>query len=106
MRKLSINNTLFFNDGPINPERDKPVKRSFMWKEENNTLYKKFEFNNFSEAFAFMTRVAIEAEKMDHHPRWTNVYNKVEIWLNTHDAGNIVTEKDQKLSARIDTLIN
>ncbi len=77
-----------------------------MWKEENNTLYKKFEFNNFSEAFAFMTRVAIEAEKMDHHPRWTNVYNKVEIWLNTHDAGNIVTEKDQKLSARIDTLIN
>ena len=77
-----------------------------MWKEENNTLYKKFEFKNFSEAFAFMTRVAIEAEKMDHHPFWTNVYNKVEIWLNTHDAGDIVTEKDHKLAAKIDKLIS
>jgi 4a-hydroxytetrahydrobiopterin dehydratase len=68
-------------------------------------LYKKFEFKNFSEAFAFMTRVAIEAEKMDHHPKWTNVYNKVEIWLTTHDAGNIITEKDTKLAAKIDGLI-
>jgi 4a-hydroxytetrahydrobiopterin dehydratase len=70
-----------------------------MWKEENNTLYKKFEFKNFSEAFAFMTRVAIEAEKMDHHPLWTNVYNKVEIWLSTHDAG------DHKLADKIDKLL-
>jgi 4a-hydroxytetrahydrobiopterin dehydratase len=76
-----------------------------MWKEENNKLYKKFEFKNFSEAFAFMTRVALAAEKMDHHPLWTNVYNKVEIWLNTHDAGDIVTEKDKKLSGIIDKLI-
>jgi 4a-hydroxytetrahydrobiopterin dehydratase len=76
-----------------------------MWKEENNQLYKKFEFKNFSEAFAFMTRVALEAEKMDHHPFWTNVYNKVEIWLNTHDAGDIVTAKDRKLSEKIDQLI-
>lgn len=76
-----------------------------MWKEENNTLYKKFEFKNFSEAFAFMTRVAIEAEKMDHHPRWTNVYNKVEVWLNTHDAGDVVTDKDHKLAAQIDKLL-
>lgn len=76
-----------------------------MWQEQNNTLYKKFEFANFSEAFAFMTRVAIEAEKMDHHPRWTNVWNKVEIWLNTHDAGNIVTEKDRQLAKRIDSLL-
>lgn len=75
-----------------------------MWKEEKNTLYKKFEFKNFSEAFAFMTRVAIEAEKMDHHPRWTNVYNKVEVWLNTHDAGDVVTNKDHKLAAQIDKL--
>ena len=75
-----------------------------MWKEENNTLYRKFEFKNFSEAFAFMTRVALAAEKMDHHPLWTNVYNKVEVWLNTHDAGDIVTEKDRKLSAIIDKL--
>ncbi len=76
-----------------------------MWKEENNTLYKKFEFKDFSEAFGFMTRVAIEAEKMDHHPLWTNVYNKVEIWLTTHSAGNTVTEKDRKLSSKIDALI-
>jgi len=76
-----------------------------MWKEEKNTLYKKFEFKNFSEAFAFMARVALEAEKMDHHPLWTNVYNKVEIWLSTHDAGDVVTEKDRKLAKLIDTLL-
>ena len=76
-----------------------------MWKEEDNKLYKKFEFKNFSEAFAFMTRVALAAEKMDHHPLWTNVYNKVEIWLNTHDAGDVVTDKDRKLAKLIDTLI-
>ena len=77
-----------------------------MWTEENNSLYKKFEFKNFSEAFAFMTRVAIEAEKADHHPLWTNVYNKVEIWLSTHDAGNIITAKDRKLAENIDKLLS
>ncbi len=76
-----------------------------MWKETDNKLYKKFEFKNFSEAFAFMTRVALEAEKMDHHPLWTNVYNSVEIWLSTHDAGDVVTEKDITLSKKIDSLI-
>jgi 4a-hydroxytetrahydrobiopterin dehydratase len=75
-----------------------------MWKEEDNKLYKKFEFKNFTEAFAFMTKVAFAAEKMDHHPLWTNVYNKVEIWLNTHDAGDVVTVKDRKLSKIIDKL--
>jgi Pterin-4a-carbinolamine dehydratase len=76
-----------------------------MWEEKENKLYKKFEFKDFSEAFAFMTRVALAAEKMDHHPLWTNVYNKVEIWLNTHDAGDVVTDKDRKLSKQIDELI-
>lgn len=76
-----------------------------MWTETNNTLYQKFEFSNFSEAFAFMTRVALESEKVNHHPLWTNVYNKVEIWLSTHDAGDIVTEKDKKLAERIDKLL-
>lgn len=76
-----------------------------MWTEENDTLYRKFVFSDFSEAFAFMTRVAIEAEKADHHPRWTNVWNTVEIWLNTHDAGNIVTEKDRALARKIDGLL-
>ena len=76
-----------------------------MWKEEKNALYKKFEFKDFSEAFAFMTRVALAAEKMDHHPLWTNVYSKVEIWLSTHDAGDIVTDKDHKLADIIDNLL-
>ena len=76
-----------------------------MWKETDNKLYMKFEFSDFSEAFSFMTRVALIAEKMDHHPLWTNVYNSVEIWLSTHDAGDIVTEKDKKLAKEIDSLI-
>lgn len=75
-----------------------------MWKKQDNKLYKKFMFSNFSEAFAFMTRVALEAEKADHHPLWTNVYNKVEIWLNTHDAGDIVTDKDKQLAKAIDVI--
>lgn len=75
-----------------------------MWKEENNSLQKTFKFKNFSEAFAFMTRVAFLAEKMNHHPDWRNVYNTVEITLNTHDAGNTVTEKDRKLAGEIDKL--
>lgn len=76
-----------------------------MWEEKNNSLYRKFEFKNFSEAFAFMTRVALEAEKMDHHPDWSNAWNKVEISLSTHSAGRIVTEKDRKLAKKIDELL-
>ncbi len=76
-----------------------------MWKQENNKLYKKFEFKDFSEAFGFMARVAIEAEKMNHHPEWKNIYNTVEFWLSTHDAGDTVTEQDHKLSKKIDALI-
>lgn len=75
------------------------------WQEIENALYRKFEFKDFSEAFAFMTRVAMIAEKMNHHPRWTNVWNTVEMWLNTHDAGNVVTERDRKLAERIDLLL-
>ena len=75
-----------------------------MWEEKNNQLYRAFEFKSFSEAFAFMTRVALAAEKMDHHPLWTNVYNKVEIWLSTHDAGGVVTDKDRKLAEKIDKI--
>ena len=75
-----------------------------MWQERENKLYRKFQFKNFSEAFAFMTRVAIEAEKMDHHPLWTNVWNTVEIWLYTHNAGDIVTEKDHKLAQKINAI--
>ena len=77
-----------------------------MWEEKENKLYKKFEFKNFSEAFAFMTRVAIEAEKMNHHPLWSNVWNRVEIWLSTHDAGDVVTSKDRQLAESIDRLLD
>ena len=75
------------------------------WKEENNALHRTFEFKDFSEAFAFMTRVALAAEKMNHHPDWKNVYNKVTIKLNTHDAGDVVTDKDHKLAKQIDKLV-
>ena len=77
-----------------------------MWKEENNQLKRSFQFKNFIEAFAFMTKVALVAEKMNHHPNWSNVYNKVEITLFTHDANNTVTDKDKKLANEIDKLFN
>ena len=76
-----------------------------MWTEKDNSLYRKFEFKNFSEAFGFMSRVALIAEKMDHHPKWTNVWNQVEVWLSTHDADNTVTERDHKLAKAIDALV-
>lgn len=76
-----------------------------MWKEENNSLKQTFRFKDFQEAFAFMTRVALIAEKMDHHPNWSNVYNTVTIELSTHDAGNKVTDLDRKLAKAIDALI-
>jgi 4a-hydroxytetrahydrobiopterin dehydratase len=75
-----------------------------MWKEENNRLTKTFRFTDFVQAFAFMTRVALVAEKMNHHPLWTNVYNTVTIELSTHDAGNTVTDKDRQLADAIDKL--
>lgn len=75
-----------------------------MWIEKDNKLTKVFQFNNFVDAFAFMTKVAFAAEQQQHHPEWTNVYNTVTIHLSTHDAGNIVTEKDRKLAKTIDDL--
>ncbi len=75
------------------------------WEEKDNKLYKSFTFKDFSEAFAFMTRVALLAEKQNHHPTWTNTWNKVEIWLCSHDADNTVTERDRKLAAAIESLL-
>ena len=75
-----------------------------MWKEDTDNLFRSFKFNNFIEAFGFMTQVALVAEKMNHHPEWRNVYNLVEIKLSTHDTGGTVTEKDRKLAAEIDRL--
>lgn len=76
-----------------------------MWKEENDQLVRTFEFKDFIHAFSFMSRVALVAEKANHHPEWSNVYNKVTIHLSTHDAGNKVTDKDRDLAAQIDKLI-
>lgn len=72
------------------------------WIEENNTLRKTFKFKDFTEAFGFMTRVALIAEKMNHHPTWTNTWNTVSFELSTHDAGNKVTDLDRTLAKAID----
>jgi 4a-hydroxytetrahydrobiopterin dehydratase len=77
-----------------------------MWKEENNKLKKEFTFKDFVHAFAFITRVAFIAEKMNHHPEWTNVWNRVSVSLSTHDAGDIVTDKDRKLAEAMDKVFD
>ena len=73
-----------------------------MWTEKDNALHRSFRFRNFVEAWAFMTEVAFHAERIAHHPHWTNVWNRVDIKLYTHDAGNIVTALDHELAAAID----
>lgn len=75
-----------------------------MWHEEKSRLQASFTFKDFTEAFAFMTEVAFQAEKQNHHPTWTNVWNTVEIQLTTHDAGNVVTDKDRQLARSIDAI--
>ncbi len=75
-----------------------------MWQEQDNKLKATFKFKNFTQAFAFMTEVAFQAEKQGHHPDWRNVWNSVEFELNTHDAGGVVTEKDWNLAKAIDTI--
>jgi len=75
------------------------------WEEIDKKLYKVLLFKDFQEAFSFMVRVAFLAEKSNHHPKWSNEYNKLEIWLSTHDAGDVVTEKDRTLARQIDELL-
>lgn len=72
------------------------------WTESDNKLKAQFSFADFKQAFAFMTEVALHAETQGHHPEWFNVYNRVEISLSTHDAGNIVTDQDRQLAQKID----
>ena len=74
------------------------------WKEENNKLVASLTFKDFVQAFAFMTEVAIHAEKINHHPTWTNTYNKIDFQLSTHDAGDTVTQKDKDLASIIDKI--
>jgi 4a-hydroxytetrahydrobiopterin dehydratase len=75
------------------------------WVEQNNSLYRKFEFANFAEAFAFMTEVARLAEEKDHHPDWSNSWNIVEINLCSHDKGRTVTERDHRLAESINAML-
>ena len=75
------------------------------WIIDSKTIMKEFKFNNFIEAFGFMSKVALLSEKMDHHPNWQNTYNKVKIELTTHDMGGITTN-DVKLAEFIDKLID
>ncbi|AEI46597.1 4a-hydroxytetrahydrobiopterin dehydratase [Runella slithyformis] len=75
-----------------------------MWLEQNNKLVREYEFDDFKEAFAFMTKVAEVAEQMNHHPWWSNVYNKVTFELSTHDAGDKITEKDEALADAIEAI--
>ena len=76
-----------------------------MWQEKENSLQQTFTFKDFSEAFGFMSRVALLAEKLNHHPTWTNTWNKVDITLTTHDVGNAITDKDYQLSKEIDAIL-
>ena len=75
------------------------------WEERDGALVKSFVFRDFVEAMGFMMRVALLAEKMNHHPEWTNVYNRVDIRLTTHDAGNVVTDIDRTLAAALDEMV-
>lgn len=76
------------------------------WKEESNALTGHFKFDHFSAAFSFMTQVALLSEKMNHHPDWTNCWNKVDIRLTTHDAGSVITQKDKDLAEGINKIYN
>ena len=82
---------------------DEELKNLSGWKVLNEKLHKEFQFEDFSQAFGFMTRVAIECEKMNHHPEWFNVYNRITIDLTTHDAGGI-TKNDVNLAKILNSL--
>jgi len=75
------------------------------WEEKEDKLYKAVIFKDFQEAFTFIIKVAFLAEKYNHHPKWINEYNKVELWLYTHEVGNLVTEKDRTMAIEIDKLL-
>jgi 4a-hydroxytetrahydrobiopterin dehydratase len=90
---------------PLTPARLRAVAASLpRWKVQDNALTRTFTFGSFREALAFMVRVGFEAEAMNHHPEWTNVYNRVAIRLNTHDAGGRITALDVKLAQKIEEI--
>jgi 4a-hydroxytetrahydrobiopterin dehydratase len=86
-------------------EIEKELAALTPWKQDGNVISREIKFSDFVEAFGFMTKVALEAEKLNHHPEWKNVYNTVSIRLSTHDAGGL-TSLDFKLAAKIEKIIN
>lgn len=88
-------------------ERDTALRTLSGWTYDapRRAFYRRFKFGDFSAAFGAMTRIAIHAEKVDHHPEWANVYDRLEIWLTTHDAGG-VTKRDVDLARLIDQMFN
>ena len=88
-------------------ERTEALRALPAWtlRDDASAIYRSFKFADFSEAFAFMTRVALLCEKRDHHPDWSNSWNKVDIALSTHSAGSTVTDADRDLAAAIDELL-
>ncbi len=83
---------------------DEELKNLPGWSVVNEKLHKEFQFDSFNQAFGFMTRAAMEIEKMNHHPEWFNVYNKITIELTTHDAGGI-TKNDVNLAKILNSLV-
>lgn len=87
-----------------NDDIEKHLLRFPDWSYKNNALHATFEFDNFKDCFSAMSRIAFECEAQHHHPKWTNVYNVLKIWISTHDA-NGVTEKDFKLAEAIEAIV-
>ena len=87
-------------------EIQQELQRLKEWKVVDNKLHRSFEFDTFVQAFGFMTKIALEAEKINHHPEWSNVYNHVKINLVTHDLGGAISTYDVKLASTIDKLYN
>ena len=83
---------------------EKELKKLTGWSVKNDKLHKEFQFDNFNQAFGFMTRAAMEIEKMNHHPEWFNVYNRITVELTTHDAGGI-TNNDVNLARILNSLV-
>ena len=83
---------------------EEELKKLTGWSVKNDKLHKEFQFNNFNQAFGFMTRAAMEIEKMNHHPEWFNVYNRITVNLTTHDAGGI-TNNDVNLARILNSLV-
>ena len=87
----------------MTPDELARAAKDLGWDVDDGKLHRVFRFPDFSAAFAFMTRTALAAEQANHHPEWRNVYNRVEVWLTTHDAGG-VTAKDTALAERMNAL--